>query len=353
MKSFKKVLISMVSFLLITFIFTTIIYEPFVNSEIYYFCDTKYRKSLSGTLDTLIIGASNSIRAYNPNIIDEITNTNTYNLSGSLINWPGRLALLEEEIDRNDLETVFIDVTLDSLQRDPDTLYSSEGNIYVLPRLDSLYKRTKFFFENVNLDTFEKFYSTMLYDGFRYYVHLAKKILLGTQIPSSVDYNKKGYITYGDDQYKNLTLDKKQAVELHNTEEIDLNFNKTNCDILSKMIELCQKKNISVVIITTPYSNSSLWKYSNYNDFHDQIEKIAEDNDCEYWDFNLSKNLNISDENGWHDWQHITNKTIPEVSKEFANVYYSYLQGKDTNGFFFDKLEEKEKTLVYYQYISE
>ena len=98
MRNFSKIITH--SLLLVTFVFILLVASmaPYFYGETYYYQDYRVRKSLSGTLDTLIIGSSHALRSVKPTILNEELNIKSYNLSSPLMSMYGRYVLLKKEI---------------------------------------------------------------------------------------------------------------------------------------------------------------------------------------------------------------------------------------------------------------
>ncbi|MBP9988949.1 MAG: hypothetical protein KBT46_05565, partial [Ruminococcus sp.] len=102
MRDSKKAIFVSIVFVLIISIISCIIITPVFGLN----TDKYLRKKLNGKIDYAIIGASQGLCGFVPQIIDEKLNVYSYNLCGSLITWNGRKALFDEIITNNKLDTL-------------------------------------------------------------------------------------------------------------------------------------------------------------------------------------------------------------------------------------------------------
>ena len=70
--------------------------------------DLPLRDSLAGTIDTLYSGVSSFVYGIAPSKVDAKTGGTSYNLSGLSMTFHGRKTLLEKELARNPVDTVYM-----------------------------------------------------------------------------------------------------------------------------------------------------------------------------------------------------------------------------------------------------
>lgn len=106
-------------------------------------------------------------------------------------------------------------------------------------------------------------------------------------------------------------------------------YNQKEIDSLYKIIELCRSKDVTPVLITTPYTKeytdaikSTDMDY--YNKFHDIIEKIQADTQVEYLDF--SEDERFCEKYEWFIDSHHLNKF---GAREFTNMLLSKYNYED------------------------
>ena len=153
MQHFKKALLVTSAFILVIALLTfPFVWSTWHNND---YTDREERNSLAGELDYLIVGASQGLRSLKPSIIDEALGCNSYNLSGILTTFNGREALLYEELARNDIKTVVIEISRDTMGR---TTKALEGDMFTLPRLSSFDRSLDFLIKNVDVSQWDYVY---------------------------------------------------------------------------------------------------------------------------------------------------------------------------------------------------
>ena len=155
MRNFKKIILHTLLLIIFVIILLTFYTFPYFHGESYYYQDYKVRKSLSGTLDTLIIGSSHALRSIKPTVLNEKLGINSYNLSSPLMSMYGRYVLLKKEIERNPVKTVYFEISYNALTIDKKTL-GYEGDLYELGRFDNVIERVNFFKKAFSIDEYKK-----------------------------------------------------------------------------------------------------------------------------------------------------------------------------------------------------
>lgn len=161
MHNFKKIILHtalLIFFVIIILICSTL---PYFWGESYYYQDYKVRTSLSGKLDTLVIGSSHALRSIKPTVLNEKLNTKAYNLSSPLMSMYGRYVMLEKEINRNPIKTVYLEISYNALTLNRKTL-GLEGDLYVLGRFDNVFERINFFTNAFTPDEYRKVLSDII-----------------------------------------------------------------------------------------------------------------------------------------------------------------------------------------------
>lgn len=333
MQDFKKVCVSVVAFLLMVAILSAVLIVPYMHSEALYFEDAKLRDSLAGKVDMLFCGASHAVRGFNPKVIDAQLHCNSYNLSGSLLTFAGRRALLEEELSRNPVSTVVLEISYNSLTRDESKEYA-EGDTYLLPRLTPFSKRAKYFFRNVSFQDYQNVYALSLFLGATYW----GRRFSGYGI-TNVDYTNKGFEP---STGKGLTISEEQYLSDYQSYSIETAFLEENCSVLSELIQLCKSHNADVVIAVVPLSNYLVWHADGLDAFSSSLREFCLENDCKLFDFNLLRNRYeiFSDRESFTDDSHLSAEGAVTFSLQFADVYSRSILGADNSEFFYSSYSE-------------
>lgn len=352
MHSFKKCLVSLLVFCLILSTFSAVIIYIFLNTESAPYQDIVLRNKLAGTIDTLLLGSSEGQVAFKSTLIDEELGVKSYNLCGSACPPSGIKALLEEEIDRNPLKTVIIDIG--SFLHYDYTDSVSEGEIKVIPRLSNNSKKLKYMFENVWINNYSYLYATYMNNG----ISTLKNLIFGSYIPVVTGKTEMNLITTDEEAaVKDLSLNNteilKNYVQDKTTDEKDF-FGKIelkNYELLKEMIKMCKSRNIQVVLVFIPATESRIWTNGNFETEKEFYYSFAKDYNCIYLDFNLMKEKGkyLSDKTSFKDHFHLSESGSKVFTKCLCNVLIKIRSGEDISDMFYDSYDEAIKHFEYYE----
>lgn len=335
MHNFKKIILH--TLLLIIFVAIILVgsMAPYFYGEKYYYQDYKVRKSLSGKIDTLIVGSSHALRSIKPTVLNEKLNVSSYNLSSPLMSMYGRFVLLEKEVQRNPIETVYIELSYNALTLDRASL-GFEGDLYVLGRFDNAIERLQF---SKKAFTFKE-YSKVLSDTIK-----RSKYSMSKRTNAIIkQYETYGYLSVpSNDQ----SLNTKDKIAIHNSESLDTVIKKENLEYFNNFIELCKKNDIKIVLIVTPVTEKFILRYDNIGEIFTQYEELARKNDCEYYDFNLDKKrVELYPENiSFYDPSHMSDYGADIFSNRFSEIVKK-VEEKDVSKEFYETYDELKEAIL-------
>lgn len=344
MRDFKKLLLPAFSIIVSIFIVSVLVIECLMTSEYYHCCDNKNRDNLAGSITMLFSGASHGMNGFNAAIIDDEMGCVSYNLSGPAMGFRARYKLLEQEIKRNPVDTVVIDITFNSLLKGD----KFESELYALPRISSFQERMKYWFTMVPFGEVWQLYGNLMHDGF--YVMTSKLVgkssILGTDELDNVDYSAKGFRR---NTPNDLTLDDAVANQIKNSSIISTEYPDDNLKYLGKMIDLCNENNIRVIIVVVPVSDGLIWRYDEWHLFQDYMKAYAAERDIEYFDFNLLKDRYDVYSDAWSfaDEMHLSGTAADLFSKQMCDVLKLSAAGNDCSNLFYDSYETMKAESPY------
>ncbi|MCQ2485164.1 MAG: hypothetical protein MJ168_07500 [Clostridia bacterium] len=345
MHSFKKVFISSITFLLIISVLTSLLIIPHACFETAPYSDRQFRKELAGSIDTIFLGASHGLKGFVVEEIDTILGTKSYNLSGDSITWHAREALIKEEIDRNPLKTVYIDIAFDTFKR--DNRNETEGNSDIILRLNSFKKNLKYLFSEIDVEHMDDMYAMLMRKGFKFYIDWAS----GKNI-HNFERKNMGYDPYNS---LDISLNNASIIEGYKCAKINPTVNEENLQSLDRIVKMCQQRNIEVVFVAVPISECEIWCHSGWNVFENQLKNLGEKYNCKYYDFSLFKcryDL-LFDAESFHDNVHLCDSGAREFSKAFADCMLRVENGEDISNCFYSSYDEAIKDSQYMKYYSE
>ena len=137
-----------------------------------------------------------------PTVLNENLKVNSYNLSSPLMSMYGRYVLLKKEIERNQIKTVYFEISYNALTLDKKTL-GFEGDIYELGRFDNIIERVNFFKNAFSYDEYKKVLSDIV-------LRSGNSLLRHDNI---VQYETYGYLPLQSNNLQ-LSLEKKKEMNL-------------------------------------------------------------------------------------------------------------------------------------------
>lgn len=328
MHNFKKIILHTV--LLIFFVIIILICStlPYFWGESYYYQDYKVRTSLSGKLDTLVIGSSHALRSIKPTVLNEKLNTKAYNLSSPLMSMYGRYVMLEKEINRNPIKTVYLEISYNALTLDRKTL-GLEGDLYVLGRFDNAFERINFFTNAFTPDEYKKVLSDIIVRSRNsFFTHNTIK-----------QYETFGYLPMPSN---NQLLSDETKEKIKNTKLLDTKIKEESLNYFDKIIKLCKKNDIRVILVVTPVTEKMILEYNNLDDIFSQYIDLAKEYNCEYYDFNLDKNRVklYSEETSFYDNTHMSDSGAEIFSNRLTEIIKKVDEKKDITNEFYNSYSE-------------
>ena len=336
MHNFKKIVIHTLLLLLFTILLLIVFVIPYFKGQSYYYQDYKVRKSLSGKIDTLIIGSSHALRSINPTVLNEQLGVSSYNLASPVMSMYGRYTLLKKEVERNPIKTVIIDVSYNAMTLDRKSL-GFEGDIYVLGRFDNIYDRINFFFKAFSFDEYAKVLSDT--------VKRSKYTIENPATKEPSQYTSYGFIPVETND-QSLSLDIKKSIL--NTESFDTVMKKENLDYFNDMIELCKNNNIRVILVVIPVTEHMILRYDNNDEVFSQYVTLAKKYGIEYYDFNLDKKRTklYSDKESFYDYSHLSELGANVFSNRLAKILKQINEGKDVSNEFYTSYEQIKEAIL-------
>ncbi len=341
MKNFKKTIKTTVLFLIVLTVFSSAIMELFLSTESYYYQDANERDNLAGSLDYFVIGSSHGLRAFRPDILDTELDVNSYNLSGSLMTMLGKYEMLTSEAERNPVKTVVLEMASSSIVRNRET-EGPEGEIYVLGRFNRVLPRLSYFFRAILPSEYGKTYYALLNRGVKCFYKLRNGTLTQNNTKAF-----KGYAPFKKD-YSDVVINYKKK---YNSLTLSEDIYDPNIRYLDKMVAFCKERDIRLIIVTTPLSLATVSKYSNYDWSYNWYKAYCEENDLEFYDFNLLKertNL-FSDRDSFHDRYHLGNTGAEIFTNYFCDFMKKVDSGEDISDLFYGSYAEFDANQPYSQ----
>lgn len=334
MHSFKRTLGKALAFLLAVLLVTALITEPYFQSEAYLYQDDAVRGQMAGELNMLICGSSHAYYGIAPAVVDEKFGVNSYNLSAPMMTMAGRYELLKKELERNPVELVILDASFSTFNRNREA-EGPEGDIYQLGRYRNVFERAGYFLRHIRLGEYGRVYADSLERG----LGAIHKLLQGEgQTGSSTHYVDKGWIR-GESIPQYLT-----PPENYHTEDVDTAIDAGCKAYMDQMIALCQERDIPVLIVVTPISQSSTLRLKNLDVIRAYWIDYCREKNVPYFDFNLYKGKTVlfPNDTAYYDGSHLAEDAAWQFTGLMCDTLLQWQAGADVSGLFYTSYAEAE-----------
>ena len=332
MRNSKRVLLSVVCFVLVFALFAALSLGIYYGSETLAIMDSRVRASLAGSLDRLMIGSSHAWNGFMPAVFDVRLHSSSYNLSGGVFPMYAKNYFLQKELERNPLKIVYIEISDDTLTRTNEHDYA-EGDEIAIARLDSWGERLTYMKRFLSFNDCVNVYSRALLRGGQ----AAVAILQGK---STLDHAARGY--YGKDG-TDVSLSHEEAEREHNVDKITpADYREENIEGLTTLIKTCRDAGIQPVIVVMPVSDTHLWKTEGEEEFRLWIENYGREQNCPVYDFNLLRERYelFSDKTSFRDGGHLSKRGAETFTTVFAELMEKAEQGGEISDRVFDSYDE-------------
>ncbi len=342
MRNFRKAFLTILLFLAFAAAFSGVVMAVYFRGENYYYQDMRERDDLSGTLDFVVSGASHSLCAFVPDVLDEGLDVNSYNLSIASGSMQARYELLSMELERNPIDTVVIGLSYDSFTR-PDEVRGYEGDFYLMAKMD-LRERIPYFFKSIQPAEYDTLYSEFLDRG----LECLKMCWNGSWTNVNAYASEKGHFQINEGR-TDLDWIPEDYAAVYNTGSNWLDQNETEVEYFYKTLDLCEENGVQVVLVTVPISEAFICQHKYFDVFREWYAEIAEERDLTFIDFNLYREHYemFSDEDDFNDELHLNSQGSEKFSELFVQVYNMIRDGEDVSGLFYDSYEELDANASY------
>lgn len=344
MHNFKKILpraILLVVFVILLERGVRFLYEPYTQYSVY---ANKEYKELKGTVDTIFCGSSKTYSAYDPIAYDEAMGTVSFNFGTGSQPLESAYDILEDTFRVNPVKTVYLEVSLSTLQAgssDAARIGANDRVTTLRGKLASLIRE-----EKSGVQVRKLFYSTRVSDYFDFasvkenvqYKLSDQKDTAPVMPDNQPQYISRGFITTENkfsgvrhSKYPDRNTDKHCWLPELNSQE--------NVDLLKKTIELCQKKGAEVILVSSPIPEIILAYAGDMNDMHAFYQDIADQYGAKFYDMNFYRDKSTFFPNeAFRDVVHLNHTGAETLTALVAELYQS---GDDYQSYFTEEYEGK------------
>ena len=261
------------------------------------------------SFNTIILGSSRGDSAYNPEIIDSLANTTTYNMSTGSQHIIETYYILQEVLKFQKPAVVIYETFLPSFRNNEDyyhiianaNLMSSQGKYDML--LNGYGSKGV-----INLVLPVLKYKTYVKNDLRKWIneeHIND---------SSSTYRIKGYY-YNDQVVDESAIAMFRPIYDFQNTDVNKEFIERYTE---QLIELCSENNIKLICVRAPYPPSR-FKKSNFDEVHHYFSEFYKGKNIPFYDFNYLSEDIIKDSD-FSDYNHLNYMGARKVSIKLAEI---------------------------------
>ena len=251
-------------------------------------------------IDILFVGSSHVYKDINPILLDDINSNQNMNLSTSSQSLIGSYFAIKEAIEYNNVSYVCLEMYYGVSTGEIGDFHSRasmKNNWRNIDYMRFSTNKLNYIFSACNkelwIETFIPFtrYRSKLFD-----LSYIKKII---ENKSKIEYSNMFYERYDEDGkvffrtedrgyvYGERQFEKNKYIIYKNTEKEMMTEDAKIW--LEKIIHLCDENNIDIVLFSSPVPDITLIAWGFYDQYVNDVSKIADKYDIQYYDFNLAK----------------------------------------------------------------
>lgn len=302
-------------------------------------------------IDSLFLGSSLVFCGYDPRILDEKWEENTYLAATPVQKIDGGYYLLKEAIKKNELKTVYVDMFYRHFRDVPEE--RTEAHMEYIYCISDYMKNNRNRFEFlINASGYDRygdsFFIPSRYGNYLLDLNRFERIVKSKRSEAYVNYEAPGgfykgaMFNLGSVGNPNMVGKLQENNFAVIEEEV---ISQYSLDYLDKMVELCKEEDIRLVLVATPITDLFIQSVGNYDVYYNYMREYAQKNEIEYYDFNLCKVdvLNFERED-FLDTIHLSGVGNEKYTRVFADVMLNYSEEEREN-LFYKSVEEKRVDL--------
>ena len=318
------------------------------GDEVKYAIQELYKQE---NIETLFLGSSHVMCGYIPEILDSGLNESIWLATTPVQRIDGSYHLLKEVLKKNDIKKVYLDMYYRQYRGIPEERTDDQMEyIYcITDNMNNSWNKVEFLLNaSTNERYIESFFVPSRYGNYLLDLERFERIIKskrseeyrmnkgpenfckGTTIVSGVAGNPK----------------MRGLIEEFSLARIGDNIiSEYSLKYLDRMVELCKKEGIELILVTTPFTYFHLAAMEDYTVYYEYMKEYADRNQIEYYDFNLCNNkmLTLVDED-FLDIHHLSGKG----AEKYTKVFVDFINNNDTEErreFFYNTVEEKLKDM--------
>lgn len=334
MCSIKK---AVFKFILVVFIIIVIeggvrlCYESWVNQTVQ---SKQERVNLKGTIDTLYCGNSLTYYSFNPEILDEKLETNSFNLATASQPYIGTYYLIRDAVEENPIDKVYVTIALAPLKEKSSTKYYISGfeNMrtwkWKLRYLMAVQKEDVWISSLLYTTQVENYLNV---EGVK--ANLINKLVTKS---TSSNYAGRGFRRI-ETEFEGRENKKNGRVNLWNGKKGEAQIQEESLTYIEKIADFCNEQGIKLTFVTLPYTQTYLDGARDLDDFNEYFKEKSEEWGADYLNFMLYKDReSVFTDEKFKDDRHMNVKG----SEAFCELLAEVVRSSQPEEYFYDSMED-------------
>ncbi|MFI3213835.1 MAG: hypothetical protein R3Y24_10870 [Eubacteriales bacterium] len=279
-------------------------------------------------IDVLFLGSSHCFRSLVSEELDVIYEKNTFNAGSSSQKLDASYVILQEVGKNNELEEVYLELYYGMALESEYSQRTELGSTYTVSNnLKESFDKAIFLIKASGSDYYPnsfllpRRYIGNLQFGIMYDI-IKKKSESNYQNYEYIEVGTSVYIGQGFIGSENYIENGIVFMEQENQAIEDNIFKNDYINSLFQIIEYCKENNIQLILFSAPVTDFRLSNIE-YDNYIEQVERLLQDTEIPYIDFNLCKEdfLNLEIKTDFYDEHHLNSSGAEKFSKAFAEIF--------------------------------
>ena len=308
---------------------------------------TDYEKTEE--IDTVYVGSSVCLRAFDPYTIDDILGTESFNMGTPSQPLQQSYLSIKTAIKERDIKTVVLGMGYFSLNAEEDAnavianWQASKKNAPLLEKISSalqiMFSKSYWTKEDSVNFLFPWIYNRVGLHRSDIMNNVKQKLAGKTaEDDKMVNDDQRQYVGRGFGYYKGI-VDCDQVGNKNSKTTYSYDEKQDAYGFMNKIVTLCKKNNVDLVVVHVPHPVFDVISYGEeYFVKYDRLKQFFNEKGVDYYDFNLARpELYESKDENYSDYEHLNKEGAEIFSKAFAKLMQMRSSGENLDGYFYDK----------------
>ena len=306
-----------------------------------------------GKIDNLCVGTSHVYCDIDPRILDELSGQYNFNLATPAQPLNGAFYLLKEAVQDNELSHVYLEVYYACSVNDKTINNDYYRNWDNTDFMELSFNKIEYMISNGGLD---KFFDN-IFPFTRYRTQLGdwEYVRQVTAYKKEDEYlafqyhqDENAYTEYMPRGFEYTTRVYPERARCYEQDYVltEDSMGEKSKQYCRKVIEYCRRKDIPITLFIAPLNDLQLISTEDYDNYIDEVRKIAEEYEISFYDFNLVREQYLSFQQNQHfrDEGHLNSYG----AAVFTPFFYEVVSGEEAENdkYFYASYEEKLKEMA-------